>query len=263
MVRRFARRLVRGGWVVAIAASSGSVVFTAQNPPAAQTPAALPSAKQIIDKFVTAMGGTVAFKGTTSMHARGTFTITGQNMSGDIEMIAARPNKLLTRITVPAIGVIEEGYDGKVGWSNDPFRGPAIVSGRGLDERADEAWFDAPLHGADFVKEMSVVGKEEFDKRQVYRVKVISNRGVETFELFDAETGLQAGAEAVRDTPFGTVPTTTVYRDAQRFGPLTFPSKVVARVLGQEQVVTFKTYIFNSVPPSTFDLPAPIKALIK
>ena len=236
---------------------------SAQNPPAAQATAPLPSAKQVVDKFVEAMGGAVAFKGVTSMYARGTFTITGQNMSGEVEMMAARPNKLLTRITVSAIGLIEEGYDGKVGWSNDPFRGPAIVTGRGLDERADESWFDAPLHGADFIKEMTVVGREEFDKRQVYRLKTVSNRGVETFELFDVDTGLQAGSEAVRETPFGNVPTTTFMRDSQRFGPLKFPSTVVARVLGQEQIVTFRTYSFNSVPPSAFDLPAPIKALIK
>ena len=91
----------------------------------------------------------------------------------------------------------------------------------------------------------------------------MSLRGTEQFELFDEKTGLQAGVEATRETPLGIIPTVTMFRDYQKFGQLTFPSKVVQRIMGQEQVFTFTLYEFNSVPPSVFELPAPIKALIK
>jgi len=256
MLRRSSRALVR---VVFLA---GAGAFLWPGGPTAQQ-SSLPGAGEIVDRFVTATGGTAAFKSIASMRAKGSFTITGQQISGDLEMMAARPNKLLTRITIAGMGAIEEGYDGKVGWSIDPFRGPALVTGRGLNERADEAWFDAPLHGSDHVKEMTVVGKETVDGRQVYRLKVVSLRETEQFELFEVESGLQAGIEASRDTPFGIVPTSTFYRDYQRFGLLMFPSKVVQRVLGQEQTFVFTTYEFNSVPPATFELPAPIKALLK
>lgn len=227
------------------------------------TQTSLPTAREVIDKYMKATGGTVAFKSVNSMRARGTFTITGQSMSGSLEMMAARPNKLLTRITVTGIGPLEEGYDGKIGWSIDPFNGPALTTGKGLSERADEAWFDGPLHGPDYVKEMTVVGREEFDGRQVYRMKVISMRGTEQIEFFEVGSGLQAGIEATRDTPMGTIPTTTMFRDFQRFGPLTFPSKVVQRLLGQEQTVLFSAYEYDNVPPATFELPTVIKALIK
>ncbi len=197
------------------------------------------------------------------MRARGTFSIAGSPMSGALEMMAARPNRLLTRITVTGIGPLEEGFDGKIGWSIDPFNGPALTIGKALTERADEAWFDGPLHGPEHVKEMSVIGREDFDGRPVYRVKVITVRGTEQIEFFEVESGLQAGIEATRETPMGNMPTTTVFRDFQRFGQLTFPSKVVQRLLGQEQTVTFSAYEFDNVPASTFDLPAVIKALIK
>jgi hypothetical protein len=259
MVRRCARSLVRPALLLsAIAVSWSSGVFAEP-----QAQATLPAAKDIIAKYVEATGGVVAFKSISSMRAKGVFTITGQQMSGELEMMAARPNKLLTRITITGIGPVEEGYDGKVGWSVDPFRGPALITGRALDERADEAWFDGPLHGADQVKEMTVLGKEEFDGRQVHRVKVVTVRGTEQFELFDEKTGLQAGIEATRETPMGIMPTTTMFRDYQRFGQLTFPSKVVQRILGQEQVFTFTLYEFNSVPATLFELPPAIKALIK
>lgn len=262
MVRRYAPALVRvGSMIAAVILTWPSGLTARQATPAAQAP--LPAAREIIDRYVKATGGTIAFKGISSMRAKGVFTITGQSLSGQLDMMAARPNKLLTRITIDAIGTMEEGFDGKVAWSIDPFRGPALTTGRGLTERADEAWFDALLHGSDHVKEMVVVGKEDFDGRPCYRLKVVSLRGTEQFELFDAATGLQAGFEATRDTPFGLVPTTTFYREYQRFGQLTFPSRVVQKILGQEQVLHFTTYEYDSVPPATFDLPAVIKALIK
>ena len=263
MVRRCAPGLVRIGLVIGAAALAWQTGIAARQAAPASAQEQLPSARDIIDRYVKATGGALAFRTISSMRALGTFSITGQKMTGQLEMMAARPNKMLTRINVTGLGPVEEGFDGKVGWSIDPLRGPALVTGRGLEERADEAWFDAPLHGPDHVKSMTVVGKEEFDKRQVFRVKVVSVRGTEQFELFDVATGHQAGVEATRDTPFGMVPTTTIYRDYQRFGQLTFPASVVQRILGQEQVFVFSTYEFNTVPPATFDLPPVIKALIK
>ena len=63
-------------------------------------------------------------------------------------MLATRPNKMITRAKLAGIGEMEQAYDGKIAWSIDPITGPSMVSGKGLAERADEAWFDAPLHAA-------------------------------------------------------------------------------------------------------------------
>lgn len=258
MVRRYPRGLVRTAvLMVAVVAAWPDRPFV----DAASHQ--LPSAREIVDKFVKATGGVEAFKAVSSMRARGSFTIAGQNLSGSLEMLAARPDKLLTRISMGGVGQIEEGYDGKVGWSIDPFRGPSLVTGRSLTERADEAWFDAPLHHSDHVKEMTVQGSEQLNGRTVYRLKVVTVRGTEVMELFDAETGHQVGLEASRETPFGIVPMKAFMQNYQRFGQLTFPSRLVQSVLGQEQVFVFSDYEFNVVPAATFDLPASIKALIK
>jgi len=231
--------------------------------PAAQAPAQLPSARAIVDRFVEVTGGAAAFKAVKSIRARGTFSITGQELSGPLDVMAARPDKLLTRVTIGSIGQIEEGYDGKVGWSIDPIQGPALVKDRQLIERADEAWFDAPLHLDDHMKSMTVIGREDLDGRSTYRLKVVTLRGTEQFELFDVENGLQVGVEASRDTPLGVLPAVTYLRGYQKFGALMMPTKVVQRVLGQEQTFTFTEYEFDKVPANAFDLPAPIKALIK
>jgi hypothetical protein len=225
--------------------------------------AALPTARQIIDRSIKAIGGADAFKAIKSMRARGTLSIPAQGMSGDLEMMTARPNKLLTRATIPGMGQLEEAYDGKIAWSLDPVNGPSLVIGKALTERADEAWFDSPLHAEGYARLMTVAGKETFDKRQAYRVNVTLMSGAELSELFDVETGFQIGFEAKRETPFGTVPTRSIFRDYKQFGTLMFPTVISQSVLAIEQVVTFTSYEFNVVPANTFDVPPVIKALIK
>lgn len=223
----------------------------------------LPTAREIVDRSVKATGGAGAMKAITSMRAKGTFTISGQALSGDLDMMAARPNKLVMRVNIPGLGTIEEGFDGKVGWSIDPLQGPVLVTDRRLSERADEAWFDAELHLDDYVKSMTVVGREKFDGREAYRLKVITVRGNEQFELFDVESGLPLGMEASRDTPLGIIPSVMILKEHQKFGPFLMPTRVVQKVLGQEHLFSFTSYEFDTVPATAFDLPPTIKALIK
>ena len=223
----------------------------------------LPTAREIVDRFVKASGGAEAFQSIKSMHTKGTFSIVGQSLSGTLDMMAARPNKLLMRVSIPAIGTVEEGFDGKVGWSLDPLQGPSLVIERQLSERADEAWFDAELHKNDYIKEMTVVGRESMDGRDVYRLRVVTLRGNEQFELYDVDNGLQVAVEASRDTPLGIVPSVVLMKEYQKYGSLLMPAKVVQRVLGQEHVFSFTSYEFDSAPANTFDLPPAIKALIK
>ena len=90
----------------------------------------LPTAREIVDRFVKASGGAEALQSIKSMRAKGTFSIVGQSLNGTLDMMSARPNKLLMRLSIPAIGTVEEGFDGKVGWSLDPLQGPSLVTDR-------------------------------------------------------------------------------------------------------------------------------------
>ena len=74
---------------------------------------------------------------------------------------------------------------------------------------------------------------------------------------------MQIGQEARRELPVGTAPITTIYRDYQKQGKVMMAMTQVQRVLGIEQVVTFTSFEFDTVPASAFDLPPAIKALIK
>ena len=251
------------GWFVRIGLPVAIALLLAPAGPRAQQTGDLPDVREVIDRSVKAMGGAAALKAVKSTRAVGKLEIPDQKMSGTVEMMATRPNKIVTRVTVTGIGDMEEAYDGKIAWSIDPITGPTLVSGKALAERADSAWFDAPLHASPYVKSMLMVGKEVFDKRPSYKIKVTLASGAELVEFFDVETGHQIGLEARRETPLGNVPTRSFFREFKKFGALTFPTVVSQSVLGISQVVTFTSYEFNTVPAKAFDVPAVIKALIK
>ena len=60
-----------------------------------------------------AIGGEAAYNAVKSVRLRGRFELTGQNISADFFMIAARPSRLRLHIDLPGLGVNESGYDGK------------------------------------------------------------------------------------------------------------------------------------------------------
>jgi hypothetical protein len=223
----------------------------------------LPDARDIVKKHVAAIGGEAAFKAIKSYHARGKFEMPQQGVTGDLELMAARPNKLLLKVDVAGVGHVESGYDGKNGWVLDPMSGPTLLSGRMLTEAAEDAWFDGTLHAADHIKEITTLAKTEWDKRPAYQVKVVYNSGIDETEYFDAETGFAIGSEAQRETQMGVLPTSTTLREYQKFGTIMEPTVVMQRTMGIDQVLHLSSYVYNDVPPTAFDPPPAIKALIK
>jgi hypothetical protein len=247
------RRSVFGAFLCVLGAPAAMV---AQEP-------ALPSASDLAARHVAAMGGEAAQKAVKSMRVRGLFEMADQNLSGTLEMLTVRPNKMLVRVDIPGVGHIETGYDGHVGWVLDPQMGPLVLSGRQLLETTDDAWFDGTLHGPEHVREMTTLARTTFGDREAYKVKVVFVSGREQTEYFDAEKGWQIGAEGARETALGVLPTKSVFSDFRRFGALMQPTRLVQSALGLEQTFHIESVEYDVVRADAFDLPPAIKALIK
>ena len=224
---------------------------------------ALPSGREVIQRYVAAIGGEAALKSVQSLRRRGRFEITGQNITADFEELSARPDKLLLRADIAGLGHTEQGVDGDVAWTVDPQTGPKLLKDRERNEALADAQFDAALHAPDRVKELTTLDRVDFDGRQCFKLHVVLLSGVEQDEYFDAETGLQVGLEASRATPLGVLPTTAMLREYKKFGPLLQPTVLVQKVLFIEQVLRLSSVEYNVVPPGAFEPPPSIKALLK
>jgi hypothetical protein len=243
--------------------SSSSPTTSSPTTPA-KAQAELPSARSIIDRHIKAIGGRDAVMAHTSQHATGTFSVPAQGLVGTIEIFgAANPSRAALKVNVPGLGDIASGFDGSHGWSLSPLLGPMLQVGKELEQAKFDADFYGDLRDPKRYRSMKTVEKTTFDKRECYKVSLVRDDGSEDFDFYDVGTGLRAGSTNTRETPMGSMKTTSIEGDYKKFGNLLLATSVVQQIMGVEQKITLATVEFDKVPPTAFDLPDPIKALIK
>jgi hypothetical protein len=224
---------------------------------------ALPSARSIIDRHITAVGGRKAILARNSIYATGTVSIASQGMSGPVEIFAAKPNKMLQRLTIGGIGQIEEGFDGQIGWSVSPITGPSLSQGPELEQKRFDADFYSDLHEPARYDSITTIEKTTFEGRPCYKLRLVRRGGGEEFEFYDVEPGLKAGGITTRESPMGPITATTVEGGYKRFGALLQATTLKSTAMGLQQSVTLTAVEYDTVKPSVFEAPAAIKALVK
>ena len=247
--------------------SVGAPVFAQTAAPATQqkpaADAALPAAQSVIDRHIEAVGGREALKSHSSVNIKGSIAIPSNGMSGTIEVFAARPNKTLNKTTLAGIGEMSEGFDGTVAWSLSPLTGPMLASGEELAQKAFDSNFDGALGIATRYVAMKTLEKTTFEGRPVYKLALTRKGGGDDIEYYDTETGLKAGSTIERKNPMGTISVTSTLTDYKKFGNLLHPTVMKQSTTGVQIIATFTSVEYDKVDPAVFELPAPIKALIK
>ena len=185
------RLLLAGTLTVAAAMPVALRAQAAASPakPAAPS-AALPAAEEILKRYRTAIGGEAAIKKHTSRVIAGSFEILAQNMKGNLKIMAAAPDHMRLTISLPGVGDLERGYDGRVGWSLDPAVGPRLLDGCELDELKHSAEFYDDLHDPRTYSSISVVSQSPFEGEDSYEVKLVKTTGFEYTEFFSVKTSL-------------------------------------------------------------------------
>lgn len=102
-------------------------------------------ADEVLAAYVNALGGRAALEKINSRTAKGSFEVLGIALSGPAEMYARAPNKMLTIWTVPGQTTLKEGFDGTVGWQEDPEDGVVDKTGLELGSAIRDADFYQPL----------------------------------------------------------------------------------------------------------------------
>ena len=238
---------------------------TGAKPPAPAATAALPSARSIIDRHIEAIGGRKAILSHTSSHATGTMTVAGSGITGALEIYSAKPDKSLVKINLGGIGEVVEGFDGVHAWSISPMTGPSLTQGKELAEKKFDANFYSDLHEEGRYASMKTIEKTTFDGRPCYKVSLTMKNGSEDIDFYDVQTGLKAGAIVTREAQMGMGPmsVTQVVLDYKKYGGLLVPTTLKQTAMGVEQVLKLTAVEFDNVPPSMFEPPAQIKALLK
>jgi hypothetical protein len=223
----------------------------------------LPSAKEVLERYAQAIGGKEAFRKHKSQRSVGTVQMVAQGVNGKMEAYAGRPNKLLIKMSVPGVGDFNTGYDGKVGWMSSALTGPMLLEGKMLEQVSTQADFDHTLHNPADFKTLEVLGAEEFNGEECFKLKLVHRSGFESTEYFSAKTGLQRGFISTQESPLGPVTATTLVSEYKQFGDLFLPSRISQKAAGLETVMTVSEMEYDNVDPSVFDMPPDVKALVE
>ena len=237
---------------------AGAAAAMAVAPASAQT---LPPAKQIVDRYVEAIGGREAIASTSSRHTVARLDLPSAGMTMDMETWQSRPNKTLMVMNIPGLIEIRQGYDGEVAWAMNPMQGPRIITGDELKQTLVQSDFDNNLRFDHLFPTMETVAMDEAQGRPCYRVRMVTEEGNEAFGCFDTETALLLSMSMRMESEMGTVESQAEFHDYREFGGVRMPSRTAVNTMGQQMEVTVISVDTDPIPASVFVLPAEIQAL--
>ena len=169
-----------------------------------------PSADQLIDKYVQAVGGAAAIDKVTSRVMKGTIDFGGKSLP--IDIYAKEPEKRISFTHMPE-GDNVTAFNGQEGWLGTP--GHPIREMHGSD--LDGASIDADLHLATHLKtmftEMRVEDPEKVGDRETYVVVGRREAKPPIRLYFDQQSGLLLRLVRYGETALGWMPTQIDYAD--------------------------------------------------
>jgi outer membrane lipoprotein-sorting protein len=186
-----------------------------------------PSAEQILDKFITAVGGADRLNGLKSFVARGTYEgFDSYEQKVPFEILAKAPNRRTT-IAHTQNGDTTTTFDGRAGWIaavDKPLPLMTLSPGGELDG----ARLDADIAFPGTIKQALSQWRVGFpittiEDKQVQIVQGIAAGGTRVKLFFDVESGLLARVVRYTNTRIGTVPTQVDYSDYREVAGIRMP----------------------------------------
>ena len=235
----------------------GAATLAAQS-----TPASLPKAETILDRYVEVTGGKAAYESRHSEVATGTIEMVGAGVTGTIADYRAAPDKVYTELDVNGVGKIQAGSDGQVAWELSALQGPRVKDG---DEKADamrDSIFNGPVRWREIYPKVETTGTAAVDGEECYKVAATPKDGKPETQYYSKKSGLLLKTEGIQITSMGEIPveeTMSNYKDA---GGILAPYTITQKGAGQVMKVEIQDVKANTeIPASRFDLPAEIKEL--
>lgn len=182
----------------------------APKPPDAAAPA-LPTADEVFDKYLKAVGGAEALQKINTRVQKGTINFRGR--SSPLQVLAKAPNKRATAMTVLE-GVNVTAYDGKIGWTGVPGgRPPADMTRAEVEAFSLDATFYFPIEVKKLFSQARVRPSEKIDGHDAVQVIGIREGKPPLRLFFDQQSGLLVRMVRYADTPLGRNPTQIDYAD--------------------------------------------------
>lgn len=214
-----------------------------------------PSAEQIIDKYIQAIGGKTAIEGIKTRHTKVSLqrpklvnsgtpkaAVINRGETWTIETYQKAPDKYLAVIKSPS-GVITQGYNGSIGWIKTP-QGQREMNAAEIERIRSEADFYSVLRLKEQYSTMTLSGKEIIGNREAFVVKAVRVKDKQSETLyFDKQTGLLLRRTVFTETVLGLNPEQTDFEDYRDVGGVIMPLTARVSYLDDNHYGTTRNFI--------------------
>lgn len=189
----------------------------------------LPTADQILDKYLQALGGAERLRTITSFIATGSAIGYGE-LGGNAEfrIFAKAPNQRTTLITYkdhPERGISAWIFDGRTGWIRTPrgLLGEYELNGGELDGAQLEAQLSFPGQITQSLTNWQGAARQSIGDRDFMVVQGSGPRNFLATLYFDPQSGFLVRLVRYTPSPIGRIPTQIDYSDYRDVGGVKFP----------------------------------------
>jgi len=178
---------------------------------ASSTQAAPPPVREILDRYVQALGGAEVLMKITSRNMKGS-RIGADGVLVPEEVYQKAPDKMLTITSYPQV-VFSNGFNGAKAWAHSSREGAMPMSDDFLAQLKRDAVFYKELRMEELYSSLSVVGKDLVREAEAYVIHAKPADGPVEKLYFDVKTGLLVRRYVESDTALGKLPLQTEYED--------------------------------------------------
>ena len=164
----------------------------------------LPTVKEILDRYVQAVGGAEMLAKVTTRFTKGS-RIGADGVFVPEEVYQKAPDKLLTITSYPN-AVFNSGYNGTSAWGHSSRDGATPLPSQIAEQMKRESVFYKELKLSELYSSLTVVGRVAIDNSEAYVVEATPVNGTMEKLFFDTRTGLLVRRYTESDTALGKLP---------------------------------------------------------
>lgn len=198
------------------------------------------SADEVVNKSIEARGGLEKLRAIKTVTMNGTATLGGPggSLQAPFSMKSKRPGQMRMEITIQGQSLVQ-ATDGKTPWTINPFQGSPAPEKMSEDDAKDaeqQADIDGPL--VDYKAKgntVELLGKEDFEGTEVYKLKVTLKGGGIQYIYLDASTYLEIKETTKRSRNGQEFEVETLPSDYKEVNGVLFPFSIQSKVNGTTQ----------------------------
>ena len=206
------------------------------------------SAKEIVDSYITAIGGAAAIKKITSLQQSAEMEMQGQKLTVTMKDMA--PNLSVMEVSMMGQTAMKQAFNGTTGYQMQMGK-KSELTGDDLTEKKESKGIVSQLYYATDGTKLEAAGTAKVGAADAYKLTVTSPSGKKKTEYYDVKSGLLLKDEKTATKGTMEITQSTEYGDYRKVGDVLFPHTLTQNIQtaqgSQEFAINIKEIKIN--PP--------------